>query len=766
MVSRPDSIPQGSESELPSTSVDRGNQSATPAPLRSTEPDGAEPHGELPTTSFAGVEASDSGDPTRDLLRTVSYYNPTDEGTTASGTGQGPLPDYRAHGYEVQGILGRGGMGVVYKAYQPRLGRYVALKTLPPAFAADPTRLIRFKKEVMLAARLKNSRILKILHEFEADGVPVVVMEFVDGPDLAKIIRARHAEREQEASGSRSARTQPGDQKYLKAMFPILDQLVAAVASLHEAGIIHRDIKPSNVLVDTSGNVWLSDFGLARELEDAGVSRTGAGAEIGTHGYMSPEAWEGRTDLDRRTDVFGLGVTLYKALALELPYGRKRITAREPLPAPPSMHTGLLTPDEDAVVLKAIEADRSLRFESAVPLQKEWQSVRSGLGTAIRRLGPMRRFSRRLRRHPVAVANLTVLALCLGSLALAFALAPPNAFDAQGRRQVTIETRPPGARFAVAKLNSLDGIPSERPAAAGSTTPARVRLAAGDYLVVVQWPNGQFHEVYRRVPEPGEGHRPFRHHDWTEDSWKAITLPAIDAPPVGIEKEMAYIEGSSWFDPPPDPMAQGSLRGGPVPAFYLDRSEVTNAAYARAVGYPPVRPQSDAMAASGEAEHAARYVDFGRALHAAERMGKRLPEDLEFLFAATNGGRDRFPWGSEAPPSWVGAAEFGPVGGFAHDRTRSDRPILGLFSNVLEWTLTRPSAELPTAPRTTPGTEDFLRVVRGGPHAVSEGERVTSEYEPGAAIRILLPRDDVFKPGVGFRCARSARPRYLAPARP
>jgi serine/threonine protein kinase len=175
-----------------------------------------------------------------------------------------PAPNFRVSGFEILGEIGRGGMGVVYKARQLSLNRLVALKALPPAFANDPARLQRFRQEAEVAARLTDARIVPIYDVLEADGVPILVMPFVDGSDLVRLLAERKRRLKERAAEGRSLSGGLGDRSQLESLLSLLDQVVEAVAAVHEAGVLHRDIKPSNLLVDVRGQVRLTDFGLAR----------------------------------------------------------------------------------------------------------------------------------------------------------------------------------------------------------------------------------------------------------------------------------------------------------------------------------------------------------------------------------------------------------------------------------------------------------------------------------------------------------------------
>jgi serine/threonine protein kinase len=249
-------------------------------------------------------------------------------------------------GFEVLGELGRGGMGVVYRARQLSLNRDVAIKVLPPAVAADPHLLARFRNEAAAAARITDAHVLPVFEVIEHQGTPLLILPLIDGSNLRDIIRDRSDYR----NGTRTKGLHPwaylNDQEYLQQVLPVLDQMIDSVTAIHMAGVIHRDIKSSNVLVDRHGNAWVGDFGLAR-LRDAALL-TQAGHPIGTPAYMSPEQRAGRSDVDERSDLFSLGATLYETLTLELPFGREGVRRDDVPPRFPSVWQRLLSRDYDA----------------------------------------------------------------------------------------------------------------------------------------------------------------------------------------------------------------------------------------------------------------------------------------------------------------------------------------------------------------------------------------------------------------------------------
>jgi serine/threonine protein kinase len=215
------------------------------------------------------------------------------------------VPGARVGPYEVISLLGAGGMGEVYRARDTKLNRDVALKVLPEAFALDPDRLARFKREAQVLAALNHSNIAAI-HGFEDSGqVHALVLELVEGPTLADRI----------AQGPLP----------LDEALPIASQIAEALAAAHEHGIVHRDLKPANIKLRDDGTVKVLDFGLAKALEGESlpsdismsptlsVAATRAGVILGTAAYMAPEQARGKA-VDRRRDIWAFGCVLYEML--------------------------------------------------------------------------------------------------------------------------------------------------------------------------------------------------------------------------------------------------------------------------------------------------------------------------------------------------------------------------------------------------------------------------------------------------------------------
>jgi serine/threonine-protein kinase len=243
--------------------------------------------------------------------------------------------------YELVEELGRGAMGIVYRARDNELEEFVALKILPDNLSQNPEAVQRFRAEARAARRLAHPNIVRIHDIGEEQGRKYISMEFVKGSDLKRLLRQQR---------------KLDIDKAVSIILPICDALDYA----HRQGIVHRDIKPANIMLTEDGVAKLSDFGIAKALELTGETKTGA--IIGTPLYMSPEQVQGRP-VDHRADIYSLGIMFYELLAGKPPftegdiaYQHCRVPAR-PIPG---------IPDElNAIILKCIEKDREQRWASA-----------------------------------------------------------------------------------------------------------------------------------------------------------------------------------------------------------------------------------------------------------------------------------------------------------------------------------------------------------------------------------------------------------------
>ena len=250
---------------------------------------------------------------------------------------------------EIEGVIGRGGMGVVYKARQKRLDRVVALKLLPAALQDEPGFAERFEREARTLARLDHPSIVRVHDSGEREGRYYFVMEFVDGPNLRRAIDTG-------ALGPADA-------------LRIVPQICEALQYAHDRGVVHRDIKPENVLLDAQGQIKVTDFGLAKLLDHdpADASLTRSGQVMGTLRYMAPEQYRTPDDVDHRADIYSLGVVFYEMLTGEVPMGRFE---------PPSERVAVDVRIDD-VVLRTLERERERRYQRAEEVRSEVATITS-----------------------------------------------------------------------------------------------------------------------------------------------------------------------------------------------------------------------------------------------------------------------------------------------------------------------------------------------------------------------------------------------------
>lgn len=253
---------------------------------------------------------------------------------------------------EILELIGQGGMGAVFKARQPKLNRFVALKILPESMARDPSFAERLAREGQLLARLSHPNVVSV-HDFgSANGFFYLLMEYVDGVNLRQAMQAGRFTAEQALA--------------------IVPMICEALQYAHDEGVLHRDIKPENILLDTKGRVKLVDFGIAKlaDRDDASSAApsdgapsdsvlTQSGSALGTPSYMAPEQRSSPSTVDPRADIYSLGVVFYEMLTGELPTGNF---------APPSTRTPM-DPRVDEVVMRAMARQKEQRFRTAAEIR-------------------------------------------------------------------------------------------------------------------------------------------------------------------------------------------------------------------------------------------------------------------------------------------------------------------------------------------------------------------------------------------------------------
>ncbi|HTU20630.1 MAG TPA: protein kinase [Gemmataceae bacterium] len=299
-------------------------------------------------------------------------------------------------GYEIVARLGRGGMGVVYKAWQFSLKRFVALKMLREGAWADGEQRARFRGEAEAAARLRHPHIVQIHEIGEHDGWCYLALEYIEGGSLAERLRQGPLSRGEAVR--------------------LVEQVARAVHAAHEAGVIHRDLTPANILLAVDGSPRISDFGLAKRL-DSDATQTYSGVILGTPAYMAPEQAAGQSKhVGVSTDVYSLGAILYELLAGRPPFWAPSpvetmnlVLSEEPISA--RRYDARLPRDLDTICLKCLQKETRRRYASAEELAEDLRRWQSGEPIRARRSSPWERAAKWTRRRPAAAALFAVLLL-------------------------------------------------------------------------------------------------------------------------------------------------------------------------------------------------------------------------------------------------------------------------------------------------------------------------------------------------------------------
>jgi HAMP domain-containing protein len=290
---------------------------------------------------------------------TVAMASTLPSSSTATSGGEPRPGEVLAGRYEIQGVLGRGGMGVVYRAHDRELDDAVAIKTLrSEALSADPSLLDRFKQEIRLARRITHPNILRTHDLGETGGLRYISMEFVKGLTLKQLVDA-------------------GDILPTPVGLRIAKQICAGLAAAHEVGVIHRDIKPQNIIIEPTGGLKIMDFGIARLKEERGM--TAEGTVVGTPDYMSPEQARG-VNLDFRSDIYSTGVVFYEIFTGTLPFEGDTPLAVvlkhiQENPPSPQARNPKVDPKISQIILKCMQKDPKDRFQSVNDLYEALTKV-------------------------------------------------------------------------------------------------------------------------------------------------------------------------------------------------------------------------------------------------------------------------------------------------------------------------------------------------------------------------------------------------------
>jgi serine/threonine-protein kinase len=302
-------------------------------------------------------------------------------------------------GYEILGELGRGGMGVVYKARQPRLNRIVALKCILSGGHAGEVDRTRFRTEAEAIARLQHPHIVQVYEIGEQEGTPFIALEFCEGGSLEQKVHGQPLPPDEAAR--------------------LIEALARAMHHAHEHHVVHRDLKPANVLLTADGQPKITDFGLARKLDEAGCTQSGA--TMGTPSYMAPEQAGGKTkQVGPAADVYALGAILYELLTGRPPFKASsaldtmmQVVTDEPIP--PRQWNRRVPGDLETICLKCLEKDPQRRYASAAALAADCAAFCKGESIQAQPAGVGGRLLRWAQQQPALAATLCGVLVLYGN---------------------------------------------------------------------------------------------------------------------------------------------------------------------------------------------------------------------------------------------------------------------------------------------------------------------------------------------------------------
>ncbi len=365
----------------------------------------------------------------------------------------GPTPPRRSIGdYRIIRELGRGGMGIVYLAEHEALGREVAIKVLPESAQFDQRRVQRFQLEAKASGKLHHANIVPVFDVGRDNEVSFLVMQYIEGVSLDHVLRRMRNESQPDHTLGFDAlntavenelaitETEPpqsdldlsiaasvsalaGGGKFYRNVAKIGAQISEALAYAHSEDVLHRDIKPGNLMLGASGHAWITDFGLAKILNDVNLTQTGE--TVGTLRYVSPEQLNGVSDT--RSDVYSLGLTLYEMLTLKPAFNGSDFAEmvqdiNEKEPASPRRIDSLIPRDLETIVLTAIDKDPRKRYQTAEALRDDLQRFLEGKTIRAKQTSEVERFVKAVKRRPIvsALAALLLSSLVVGTFTTAW----------------------------------------------------------------------------------------------------------------------------------------------------------------------------------------------------------------------------------------------------------------------------------------------------------------------------------------------------------
>lgn len=507
-------------------------------------------------------------------------------------------------------IVGSGSFGRVWKAWDQALERTVAVK-VPTERLPGRKQHELFLREAKAAANLRHPGIVPVYGFGESDGHAYIVTHFVEGESLKHWLRHNRPTPQQVAEMCRA--------------------IALALDHAHQSKIVHRDLKPGNIMIDESGQLLITDFGLAKSLEGKSTIAH-EGAVVGTPAYMSPEQASGSKDLDGRSDVYSLGTILYEMLTGNVPFtGQMADMVHKILhvePAPVRSINKSIPKDLETICQKAMAKRREDRYATAGDMADDLQRFLDFKPITARRISPAGKFWRWICRQPgLAIGYFVATAAVLLSVVLALGSAMP---EDDGKIEVRIHTEPAGADIFLTPLDAQTQLPLTGPdkhIIVPGKTPVSCRLAPGMYRVVASLDETRFIEVMRTVPPKTTIPLafPYWSSKWvTED---VIEWIKIEIPEPNVTGQLILIPGADSV-----PVGIAGSEDSPrhlrtIKPFFVAPREYTIGEYVKRGNKRPPRQADQPDSTSLECR-------FDLATAIAERHGCRLLEEAEFDYLA------------------------------------------------------------------------------------------------------------------------------------
>lgn len=635
--------------------------------------------------------------------------------------------------FQILKEVGKGGFGSVYKAYDQQLERIVALK-IPRADSTSDLDAESFLREAQMAASVRDPNIVAV-HEVGQDGDRTYICsEFIEGSTF----KVWHKD----------------EDRSIEDVCRMIIRISRSLDKAHQTGLVHRDLKPANILIDQEGNPYITDFGLARKFVTGSRKEDSGKIEIvGTPAYMSPEQAVGQVDkITSKTDIYSLGVMLYELVTRQRPFTGEVASIIQNIlysdPAKPTESDSSVPQPLEAIILKAMAKDPDERYATALELAEDLERFLKGEPTLAMPLSRSEYFAYQVRRHQIALG---IVAFVIVAIGVTFWISSTffTRVIEDPKTGVQISTHPSRANIAIVPIDPKTRKPLlEQRIQPEELTPLNVDLPAGDYIIEAYVPGFGVQEVRRTVL------------DREAEEGQEVTLAPIEI--KQLPDSLALVNGGDF---------RVSYYGGGqnqvdchVDSFYIQTTEVTCKQYQEVMGKMP-EVFEFLNKTPWNAQTPITRFSLEEARSFAEKIGMRLIDYEEYCFIATNKGTTFVPWGDLSDPKdmkdyWV----ISDVKTFDIDKTlptTASSHVYGLFSNVPELTTT--TVVLPELVDAGVKGQENSVVIVGQPLALM-GAIPTEPSLPLNATHLgshgMTNFYNLDYP-VGFRCVRSAEPRFL-----